>query len=798
MTTHILLQFTGITIAYLCVMLLLPWLMFRRILQGRRVAEQFLLCYTFGNFYIINIVFLLQLLHVSNWLTLVLLTVLLSLWIWSKVERVRLRDKAKTAGNYVRKWLQGTLGGKTIFQNLRAFLGKKLKSFCRLLSVYVVNKPLQWGLLAILFAGIFWVYGRQLLISYGYSASDIPVHLMWINEMSRGNLFSDGVYPFGFHCVIYYLHTVFRVDTYVILCQFFLVQVVFAHLVLLAVLKMCCKTKYLPYLGTIVYAVANFWRISTYSRYFSTLPQEYGMIFVLPSIYFLFVFFQRKKEELKEKETYLQLGAFAMAFSLTLAIHFYGTMIAGLCCIGIAFGYIFRFLRKPYFSRIMVTGIISIFLAVLPMGVAFLGGTPLQGSLGWGMSVINGGSGESQDESTEDQENTNVDLSEESGAQGGAQETEGGQTTTEEQETGEGQNMSGQSGDEEETNISGQQTTNEQVQPEKSLQERLQELGGKLKSLPAMMAQQIKEFIINLEDVRFGSLILAVFPALVLLGLLLCIFRQTNYGAMLISTGFCMLFLSILLCAGMLGLPPLMDPARCSIYFAYLLPVAGTFLGDGILSLVFFFPILRIPRNVVSFVLTGAVLVVSVQNHWIKSSDFGSQFVTNEAITCMDNIIYENQDSTWTIVSANDETQMGLDHGWHYESISFLREMEYLRTDTKITIPTKNVYIFIEKVPVDYAVAYAGSGQSISEKGAVQPLPNVGGIGMYQGENRWIVMSRLYYWAQAFHAQYPNEMQVYYETDKFVCYKVEQNMYHLYNFAIDYGYNQILNEDVEN
>ena len=55
MTTHILLQFTGISIAYMCIMLLLPWVMFRRILRGRRVAEQFLFCYTFGNFYIINI-----------------------------------------------------------------------------------------------------------------------------------------------------------------------------------------------------------------------------------------------------------------------------------------------------------------------------------------------------------------------------------------------------------------------------------------------------------------------------------------------------------------------------------------------------------------------------------------------------------------------------------------------------------------------------------------------------------------------------------------------------------------------
>lgn len=46
---------------------------------------------------------------------------------------------------------------------------------------------------------------------------------------------------------------------------------------------------------------------------------------------------------------------------------------------------------------------------------------------------------------------------------------------------------------------------------------------------------------------------------------------------------------------------------------------------------------------------------------------------------------------------SNDETQMGLDHGWHYETISFLRNMEYMNKDTKLIIPTKNVYFFIEK-----------------------------------------------------------------------------------------------------
>ena len=75
MTALVILQFMGIFAAYTGITTILPAVMFRRILKGRRLPEQFLMCYTFGNFYIINIVFVLQLLHISNRYTLTAVTV---------------------------------------------------------------------------------------------------------------------------------------------------------------------------------------------------------------------------------------------------------------------------------------------------------------------------------------------------------------------------------------------------------------------------------------------------------------------------------------------------------------------------------------------------------------------------------------------------------------------------------------------------------------------------------------------------------------------------------------------------
>lgn len=765
MTTLITLRFVSIFAAYTGLTVLLPAIMFRRILAGRRLSEQFLMCYTFGNFYIINIVFAVQLLHISGFWTLVLFTAVPGILIWGRVNRVSLRELCMKTGIVCKKILQGSMGIKGFLYRVKNRSMAVLKKAVWLFYCEVVCNTLQWILAGAVIAALFWIYGRQLILTYGYRASDIPVHLNWINQMSRGNLFASGVYPFGFHCMVYYLHAVFGFDTYVILCVFYLVQVFFIHIVLLAMLKLLCRSLYLPYAGIMVYILGSFWARQTYSRFGSSLPQEFGMIFVIPSVYFLIRFFQTEKKNLKNRETKLILGCFALAFSLTLAIHFYGTMIAGLCCIGIAVGFCTRFLNKEYFRRIMLTGIISVFLAVLPMGIAFAGGTPLQGSLGWGLSVINGDSSDTED--TSENEAAQKQAMEEMAARL-IENTQN--SNSESVQTGEIPIIT--------------------EAPKHSLADKAREIPKKMKNLREMMIRRIQEFIINSQEQWCAYAVLAGIAVLILLGLMFIILRRITYGEMLMSAGFCMGILTLLLCAGNLGLPVLMDPARCSIYYVYLLIVSITVLGDGLLYLIFMPRILTIPRNAVSFILTVSMAAGMIHQGLVKTPDFISDYVSNGAFTCLTNIIKENKDETWTIVSANDETQMGLDHGWHYETITFLRKQEHINKDTKLIIPTEKVYFFIEKIPLNYSVVYSGSGQSISKKGASQSLPNSGGIGMYQGEGRWILMSRMYYWAQAFMEMYPNEMKVYYESEDFVCYVISQNMYHQYNFAIDYGYNE--------
>lgn len=758
MRFYTILQFTGIFGVYMIMTVLLPAFVLYDRIRERRFAQKFFICLLTGNFYIMNLVFLLQLLHISNRFTLIAGTFVPALILWQRLNRTHIMPFFQGFWHSLHRIAEGKMGGKTVVFRLLDHLqegaarlgGALLRSFSK--------RWLEWILVAAVLVLLASFYGIQLLRGYGYTASDTPVHLYWINGMSRNDIFIDGVYPFGYHCVIYYLHAVFGIDSYVFMRLFSFVQTLMLHMVLLGFIRLCCRSRYIGYGIVAVYVIGNFLQPGTYLRFFSVLPQEYGMIFILPSIYFAFYFFQERRQELKKwrppGESRIALVFFAMSFSMTLAVHFYDTMIAGLFCVGVAVGYLFWFLRKPYFWNVLIAGLISVMIAILPMLAAYTMGTPLQGSLGWGMSVING-SGEEQGNIEEDI-GTSVIYYDDMGNQ--LDEPAAPQTAV----------------------------TSDGGEAAEGFREKLAGVWDKL-------CASITEAVLQEPESWYYIIVLAAMGLLFLLGMFFLVFKRPCYGAMLLSTGVFMVLMLILQSAKELGLPELMDGSRCRIYFGYMLPVAFAFAADGMIRLLLWKKNWYKGRNFCSLVCVAVLACLLWNGDYRKEPVENTTLVTNEAITCLTNIIQKEKDFTWTICSANDETQMGLDHGFHYELSDFLKDMEFNNlepgSEPVIRIPTNSVYIFIEKVPIDYTEHYSESGQAVSRQGATHDLPSVEGIEMYKGEKRWILMSRIYYWAQAFKQMYPHEVKTYCETDQFVCYKIRQNPYHLFNFAIDYGYN---------
>lgn len=394
METLNVIQFMQLFIGYIVFTVGLPALAFYRKTKRFPSAVRFLIYFTIGNFYVINLVQVLELLHISYRITLSLFTFIPVILLMIKMYHIPVISYMKRILSECKHYILRELGFKSFmrhrWQEIKVFLRVVRRNVFRLLKENFLDIPFL-----LIFAWLLWkICVPGILHNWGYGASDIPVHNYWINGLIENNIYIAGIYPMGMHCMLYYLATMLGIPVYVTLRLFWLVQYSMIGMMSLLFLKGHCKTRFLPYLGLFLFVGAKYFNGISYSRYGATLPQEFGMLYILPSIFIVMEFFKTRKEELdgginriRCTSSWYLLG-FAMSFSMTLTAHFYDTMIAGVICIGVAVGYGYWFWRKEYFFRIMLSGIMSVLMAFLPMAAAFLTGKSLQGSMYWAMSII--------------------------------------------------------------------------------------------------------------------------------------------------------------------------------------------------------------------------------------------------------------------------------------------------------------------------------------------------------------------------------------------------------------------------
>ena len=771
METLNVIQFIQLFIGYLGFTVGLPALVFYRKAKRFPAAVRFLIYFTIGNFYIINLVQVLELLHISYRITLSMFTFGPAAILIVKIYHIPVASYLKKVLEECRHYILREMGFKTFmrhrWQEIKVFLRVAVRNLWRLLKENFLDIPFL-----VLFALLVWkVCGSGILHNWGYGASDIPVHNYWINGLIENNIFVAGIYPMGMHCMLYYLSTMLGIPVYVTLRLFWLVQYSMIAVMILAFLKGHCKTKFLPYLGIMLFVGAKYFNGISYSRYGATLPQEFGMLYILPAIFFMMEFFQTRKEELEKGINRVRctsswhLLGFAMSFSLTMSTHFYDTIIAGVICIGIAVGYGYWIWRKEYFFRILLAGILSILMAFLPMAVAFLTGKELQGSMYWAMNVIG----------LRDYTVLIFRIL----CIGVVAATVGGIILI----------VRGIK--------SGKISLENKEVPKHSLIGKLIFQLSSLVPLAAILligwkyrgtvlwgCEKNSFAVSNMNWVLYGI------GAALSIGVLLRYFVAPMRGAGIFAMVVAEVILGLILVSGSLGWPMLMEPYRASIYLAYLIPVVLIMTVDGAVNLLFLDRFWE-TWQAVGLILTVAVIFYSTKLDWMRGSFGGGSLEMKEAILCTTNIMKDNegQDNKWTIVSANDELRMIEEYGRHTETIEFLEDMEYWNRTKEVTIPTEKVYFYIEKKPLNYANGYGGEIPVVSEEQAEQPLPQNSGLAPYNGPRRSITMSRMYYWAQKFMELYPNELKIYFENDRFVCYYIEQNVYRLYNFAIYYGYN---------
>lgn len=130
--------------------------------------------------------------------------------------------------------------------------------------------------------------------------------------------------------------------------------------------------------------------------------------------------------------------------------------------------------------------------------------------------------------------------------------------------------------------------------------------------------------------------------------------------------------LTVVLAAANLGLPELMETrGRTTVYYAYLLIVLWCFCADSILSLLFGRILPARGVDLLSILLVFALAAGVCFSGTGKKIRYPQGMQLNDAVLCLTNIIREEQDDTWTIVSANDELHMGEDMASTMKPIHF-------------------------------------------------------------------------------------------------------------------------------
>ncbi len=795
--------------AYILCSYFAPYFVFHRYLKDKALSERLLICVLLGNFYMINVVFLIFALHIPGTLSLYLFTLIPVAIAWARINKPPIRRTLSLLYTAVSRLFLGEAKIKTILSLLLCQPKKWCKTAFRACLSHIIHHIIEWIMLLSLLGFNVWYYSYQTVTKYIYGASDIIVHHRWINEMDNGTIFWHGIYPFGFHNVIYFLHHFFGFQTVSLLRVFGVIETIFIYLMLYLFLRKVCRSKYIPFFGMFLFTLPDLFNFQATMRYQWSLPQEFAMLFLYPCAYFLIQFFERKKEELRtEKEFAAQkilyswveqyhilpstrsLIFFAISFSLTLAVHFYITIIAVLLCIAIAIAYFPVVFHPRYFFSIALSGILSLCIAITPMGIGYASGIELEGSLGWALSVIfpSAANNSSEDATSEDTSSENTTNSD----------TSNNDTSSDSASNDTSSNKAATSSD---TYRLAAFSVTPLLTGGNTLLKQCNALLAKAKSVGTAIYRKIF-FFNGIASLFLGNVInnqkwilwfVRACEAGIAFFALTTLFGRKFYTRNMLAICIYLLFLITIISALGLNIPAIMDVARSRIFLAYAIPLFAAAIADMIYVIVC--RPFRYHRftEILPIGLTLALTVSTIAHSMVRPLNIIYALQPPGEMQCDYDIMKNYPEKKWTIVTTTNSAEVIRQKGWHMEICTFLKKMKDYNADTKVTIPTKYVFFFIEKKPLNFG-AFSSVTDNLATTGAVSEKDAAksavyNGDTVYEAENRAILESKMYYWAKEFEQQYPKEFQVYYEDDNFICYRIVQNEYHLYNFAIDYQYN---------
>lgn len=789
-------EYAKVFLAYFAVMFVWPSVVFYCYLKGKSFTVRFAFCTTVQIVLINTVVLGLGLLHLLHgWIVALLFY---GVFLFSIFKRHRISPEGK---DRLRRLKDGTYGTRLFLADKRKELGAWSKKKFAQFRVKVKGHGLEYSSLAVVvvFGMIYFSYGAFQNVCYG--TSDMPVHHAWIYGLQQGTIFSDGIYPEAMHCFIYTIRVVFGISVYS--CELFLAGV-YSSVILVSVYLLFKEL--FTWRGSAVLALTLFLTvdlkyvnaIASMSRLQWTLPQEFGFHTIFLCTLFLIRCmkdpFAGRPKGAKAFLKYLfqneNLFLFQMAFTASFVIHFYVTIIAFFLCFVVVLFYFVRLFRKKRIIYLMAAVFSGLLISVTPMAIAYAQGIPLQGSIGWGLSVIEG----------ENQEETDQNL---------------GETQKSENLTSMG-TQQGISSNNFHT-LAGQTTVQEKKKPD--LLQKIQIAGKRvLAKMKAAVQIVYRDGYVAIYTKERAKVILGT--GMAGCGMWLLYRLITGIAALVIKKkaknidvidrwdgGILLIAMSVIVMvaftASDLGLQSLIEHSRLCSVVQMLICAAVWVPFDMILGLFTKTPVRSVLQCLIPFGV-GGIYALTLSLGIFHGYLYYHLSRYNEAVNVTNEIMQNFPEKSYTIISPTDELYQVIEHGYHEEMLLFSQK---ILGEINYTMPTKYLFFYVEKKPMEYlqyhfpkgpkwlaTENYASYFEGISSQGdqiragtisaetAKKPIQIYSLLSDSYGdlESREILESRVMEWCKNFQKRFPEDMKVYYEDDAFCCYIIRQNPYRLF------------------
>lgn len=778
-------EFVRVFFGYMILMYIWPSIVFRKKLSGKSLTFRFAFCSTVSVLLINTLVLGLGLIHVlKGW---VVFLIFYGILLASIFKEKAFRKYFFSQG---RNFFTGALGWKSLIFQVTENIKIVIVSFYRRLNRKINGRKLEYGILSVLliFAIAYFSYGAFQNHSYGWG--DMYVHHSWIYGLKEGNIFSEGVYPEAMHCFIYCMDVLFGIPVYSSLMFLGEIHVMALLIAVYCLFREVMKSKYTVYVilaAFLTLDVVCIDEIYGISRLQYTIPQEFGLYTQFLCVLYLIRFLRKSGDKEKRRGRRDDLFLFMTSLAASLAIHFYVTIMAFFLCGSFVVWKITKIFRKENFRSLVVAVILGVAVSTLPMVLAFASGIPLQGSLNWGMNIINGtdtkeGRAQLAQKLEEESESAEQSLTEISG----------------EQQSDQSELLLNKEENE-------QNTKSIESPPKVSIKDRIKNVMDNVKRTEQYGYVQLY------GRMRAGWILKFTLLATIISILNLVIRRvrhQKKVSEMYAGITFASVVFMVLYAAPYLGLPEIIAGARLCLTEQILILAMMAIPVDELFSL---FERTPAGRYAPYLGLLGVIGIYAGTNYLGVFHGYLYYELTryNSAVELTNHIIAKYPQYTYTIISTTEELYQAIESGRHEEILDF-----YNRSKSEdYYIPTEYLFFYIEKNPIQYAQYHFFSGPRwlaqekyipyykysnavlsegdqikhgrISERLLNEPLAIMGKASDAYSNitNRKILESEMYYWCQNFKTVYPNEIKVYYEDEDFICYVVRQNPDHLYDLG---------------